>query len=154
MFSTTFGVGDGTTTFNLPDLRGRVIAGKDDMGGSSANRLTDVTGSLNGDTLGDTGGAETFTLVRSDLPNESASVTITDPGHGHPGSTGQLASTGSGGGTYIGGFQGAGSFSTPLSIASNTTGITAALNLNGGVSQTAPALIQPTIIGNYLMRVI
>lgn len=36
---TTFGVGDGSTTFNLPDCRGRVGAGKDDMGGSAANRL-------------------------------------------------------------------------------------------------------------------
>ena len=56
---TTYGSGDGTTTFNLPDLRGRVIAGQDDMGGSSANRLTNQTGGLDGDTLGATGGAET-----------------------------------------------------------------------------------------------
>jgi microcystin-dependent protein len=57
--STTYGVGDGSTTFNLPDCRGRVSAGKDDMGGSSANRLTDQTDGLDGDTLGDTGGTET-----------------------------------------------------------------------------------------------
>lgn len=36
---TAFGAGDGTTTFNVPDLRGRAVAGKDDMGGSSAGRL-------------------------------------------------------------------------------------------------------------------
>lgn len=36
---TTYGAGDGSTTFNVPDLRGRAIAGKDDMGGASANRL-------------------------------------------------------------------------------------------------------------------
>lgn len=36
---TTFGVGDGSTTFNVPDLRGRVAAGEDDMGGTAANRL-------------------------------------------------------------------------------------------------------------------
>jgi microcystin-dependent protein len=59
--STTYGVGDGSTTFNLPDLRGRAVAGKDDMGGSSANRLTNQSGGLNGDTLGATGGAETAT---------------------------------------------------------------------------------------------
>ena len=29
-----------TTTFKVPDLRGRVIAGQDDMGGSAASRLT------------------------------------------------------------------------------------------------------------------
>lgn len=36
---TAYGVGDGSTTFNLPDLRGRVPGGKDDMGGSAAGRL-------------------------------------------------------------------------------------------------------------------
>lgn len=36
---TAFGVGDGSTTFNLPDARGRVLAGKDDMGGIAANRM-------------------------------------------------------------------------------------------------------------------
>jgi len=41
---TTYGVGDGTTTFNLPDLRGRTIAGQDDMGGSAASRLTGDNG--------------------------------------------------------------------------------------------------------------
>ena len=30
--STTYGTGDGSSTFNVPDLRGRVVAGKDDMG--------------------------------------------------------------------------------------------------------------------------
>lgn len=40
LVGTTFGAGDGTTTFNVPDLRGRVTAGKDGMGGSAASRLT------------------------------------------------------------------------------------------------------------------
>ena len=63
----TYGVGDGSTTFTLPDLRGRVVAGQDDMGGASANRLTSA---LNGDTLGATGGAEdvTLTSAQSGLP--------------------------------------------------------------------------------------
>lgn len=39
VLSTTFGVGDGSTTFNMPDLRGRGLAGTDDMGGTAANRL-------------------------------------------------------------------------------------------------------------------
>jgi microcystin-dependent protein len=29
---TTYGAGDGSTTFNVPDLRGRAVAGKNDMG--------------------------------------------------------------------------------------------------------------------------
>lgn len=36
---TTFGVGDGSATFNLPDLRGRVASGADNMGGTAAGRM-------------------------------------------------------------------------------------------------------------------
>jgi microcystin-dependent protein len=77
--STTYGVGDGSTTFNLPDLRGRVVAGQDDMGGSSANRLTNQSGGLDGDTLGDTGGSETHTLIDAELSSHThtASLTVT-----------------------------------------------------------------------------
>jgi microcystin-dependent protein len=38
IIGTAFGVGNGTTTFNLPDLRGRVPVGNDAMGGTAANR--------------------------------------------------------------------------------------------------------------------
>lgn len=68
VLGTTYGVGDGSTTFNLPDLRGRVVAGQDDMGGTSANRLTGTSGSVNGDTLGGSGGAETHTLSSAEMP--------------------------------------------------------------------------------------
>lgn len=34
VIGTTYGAGDGSTTFNLPDARGRVTSGKDDMGGA------------------------------------------------------------------------------------------------------------------------
>ena len=68
LFGTTYGAGDGSTTFNLPDLRGRVAAGQDDMGGTSANRLTDQSGGVDGDVLGDTGGAETHVLTAAESP--------------------------------------------------------------------------------------
>lgn len=64
----TYGAGDGSTTFTLPDCRGRVIAGKDNMGGVSANRLTDQSGGLDGDTLGDVGGSESVTLAAQHIP--------------------------------------------------------------------------------------
>jgi len=51
----SFGAGDGSTTFNVPDLRGRVLVGKDDMGGSDASRVTSVREGLDGDTLAATG---------------------------------------------------------------------------------------------------
>jgi hypothetical protein len=40
-------------------MRGRTVAGQDDMGGTSANRLTTAGGGLDGDVLGGTGGTET-----------------------------------------------------------------------------------------------
>ena len=69
IIGTTYGAGDGSSTFTLPDLRGRVIAGQDDMGGTSANRLTNQTGGLDGDTLGAAGGAETHTLTTAQMPS-------------------------------------------------------------------------------------
>ena len=45
MVGTTYGAGDGST-FNVIDKRGRVSAGKDDMGGTSANRLTNQSGGI------------------------------------------------------------------------------------------------------------
>src|SRR5258706_233373 len=33
VIGTTYGVGDGSMTFNVPDLRGRVAAGLDNLGG-------------------------------------------------------------------------------------------------------------------------
>ena len=68
VIGTTYGTGDGSTTFNVPDIRGRVVAGQDDMGGVSANRLTGQTGGVDGDVLGGTGGAETHTLDISEMP--------------------------------------------------------------------------------------
>lgn len=45
----------------LPDYRGRVAAGKDNMGGTSANRLTSAGGGVDGDVMGAAGGSETHT---------------------------------------------------------------------------------------------
>lgn len=81
VLSTTYDDGCGGSDFGIPDTRGRVVAGEDDMGGVSANRLTNQTGGLNGDTLGATGGAETQTLTVAQLAIHSH--TITDAGHAH-----------------------------------------------------------------------
>jgi microcystin-dependent protein len=56
VISTTYGNGDGSTTFNVPDLRGFVVAGKDNMGGLNAGRLSSVVPST---TLGAVGGTQT-----------------------------------------------------------------------------------------------
>lgn len=82
VIKTTYGGGDGSTTFNVPDLRGRVIAGQDDMGGSSANNLTDAQA----DQLGGTLGNETHTLTTTELPAHThGGLTDIDPDGGDGG---------------------------------------------------------------------
>ena len=50
------GNGDGLTTFNAPDMRGRSAAGRDNMGGTAASRLTVGVSGINGAQLGAAGG--------------------------------------------------------------------------------------------------
>lgn len=40
---TAYGAGNGTTTFNVPDLRGRTLVGRDNLGGTAANRVQVAT---------------------------------------------------------------------------------------------------------------
>lgn len=59
-----YGTGDGTTTFNVPDLRGRVVVGADNMGGSAA----DVIGGSWAQTLGAKYGEEGHVLTIAEMP--------------------------------------------------------------------------------------
>lgn len=72
LLGTTFGIGDGTTTFNLPDLRGRLPLGQDDMGGVSANRVTNAQA----DSIGGAAGAENHTLITAEMPAHTHTVKI------------------------------------------------------------------------------
>ena len=58
VYGTTYGPGDGSTTFNVPDLRDRVIAGVGNMNGAAANRLTVPNSGITSTTLGAAGGSE------------------------------------------------------------------------------------------------
>src|SRR5206468_1283702 len=82
LFSTTYGTGDGSTTFNLHDLRGRIPAGKDDMGGTPQGRLTTAGGGIDGATLGAIGGSQNVTLAANQIPtitsvNALQSISVT-----------------------------------------------------------------------------
>lgn len=138
------GNGDGATTFNIPDDRGRGNIGRDNMGGTAANRVTNAGSSIVGAQLGAVGGSQNTTLARSDLPNTSVTVTITDPGHQHVQTV--IPAVGFAGGGNNGAIGGASS-----STASATTGISAAFNLNGNVTQTTPSRMQPSRVSNKII---
>lgn len=71
---TTWGIGDGSTTFNLPGLNRRTTVGSGGTG----------TGTL-GNAVGNTGGAETHTLITTEIPSHNH--TIPDAANaGQPGS--------------------------------------------------------------------
>lgn len=74
-----WGSGDGSTTFSLPDLRGRCMVGAGQGAGLTARAL----GSL--------GGAESYRLTTTDLPahthNYSGTSGVDSPDHAHSGTT-------------------------------------------------------------------
>jgi microcystin-dependent protein len=54
----------GVSYFTLPDFRGRMGLGLDNMGGPSANRVSDIAA----DAIGGNAGAETYTIATDNLP--------------------------------------------------------------------------------------
>ena len=66
----------------LPDKRGRISVGKDNMGGTTASRITSAGSGVDGTILATAGGEETHTLVSPELPSHSHP--ITDQNHSHP----------------------------------------------------------------------
>lgn len=62
------GDGNGSTTFNVPDMRGRSAFGLDDMYTTAASRVTSAGSSINGKTPGATGGAESVAIGTANLP--------------------------------------------------------------------------------------
>ena len=183
VISTTYGVGDGTTTFNLPDLRGRTVAGVDNMGGTDAGRL-DIANS-SGVVVGSQ--YVTLTSQQSGLPAHShastasfsgsfsgtaASHTHTQDAHAHSyyinisHSDGQLIY-----GEYVNAGLSYGyarrryADGTEAATASNqNTSITPAGSISGTVAMTNPnntaanaasavSLMQPTMVLNYIIKI-
>jgi microcystin-dependent protein len=176
VIGTAYGAGDGSTTFNLPDLRGRAPFGKDDMGGTAANRITNAVSGFVATTLGAVGGDQNVGAHGHGVTDPSHTHTVTDPGHVHTASVsdpGHLHSAPTplnlnvgGGGLYLGmdstsfGFRG---YTTSgnvtgigVNIASKVTGITNVTNTTGLTVNTggtgASANIPPAIILNYIIK--
>lgn len=81
VIGTTYGSGDGATTFNVPDLRGRTVVAYD-------------AGQAEFDSFGGNGGSKTHTLTSAELASHSHSYS-TPAGDGTHGHTGTIDNAGS-----------------------------------------------------------
>lgn len=117
----SYGSGNGTTTFNLPDLRGRTIFGMDNMGGSGANRISTLTAYA--DSANGRGGASSVTP--SGTVGDTTLTIDQIPSHTHP-----VTGSPAGGGNFS-------SFGTqsPGNIAGGFASLTAQA-IGGGQSHT------------------
>lgn len=144
VIGTTYGSGDGFTTFTLPDLRGRTIAGKDgvnNMNNGPTNRLTSTHFGASGTALGNSGGNEAHTLDTNQMPSHSH----TQNSHSHTFDRGEWTTAGAAGGAV--GVWGATKYTTQ-----NTSGVTATNQNTGGGN--AHNNTQPTIILNYIIKAV
>lgn len=139
-----YGVGDGSTTFNLPDLRGIIPAGTDDMGSTNAGRLSTIQ-LFGAARLGATGGAQTHTLSIAQMPT-----------HQHLQSHRSVPYTGPVGGNGTGNYW-------PFNYGSVGAGVDNTMAQGGDVNSVLPYTanegggqahnnIQPTTTFNYIIK--
>ena len=135
VIGTTYGAGNGSTTFNLPDKREAVTI----MKGSTYT------------TLGQSVGGNTKTIAKENLPNYN--LTVTDPGHTHT-YTDYYATSSTASDfnrTFVNtGVASVGNTSTTRTSNSRTTGITVA----SGGSGTALNVMQKTLVCNYIIKAV
>ena len=144
------GNGDGATTFNLPDCQGRAIAGRDNMSGTPAGRISSAGGNFNADALGTSGGQQNQAIALANVPNYALSPSGI-ANNTHIRTLYQWTSGTSPGGNY-----------SQMNVAvepPNSTGSVTDINVLSGTipsggSGTALAIVQPTLIGNCMIRVL
>lgn len=139
IIGTTYGVGDGSTTFNVPDLRGRAPHGKDNMGGTAINRVTASSG-ITGTTLGAAGGTEVHTLTTAQMPSHTHRIAF---GVDSPITANNIYNPGASGATLAFSSYGAYGFATGGGNDGN-----AYYSGGGALHQN----MSPTIITNYIIK--
>lgn len=137
---TAFGAGDGTTTFNVPDMRDRAPFGLGNMGGVDAGRITVAGGNFDGAVIGGTGGAQNHTLTTAEMPAHSHTATTTENG---------AHSFFQGPATSIQGAAGSGNLQ-PSAVAAISLTTTIDNAGSGGAHTSMP----PAIMLPYILRVI
>lgn len=152
VIGTSFGIGDGSTTFNVPDLRSRYPLGADAMGGTPANRVSFSVAGITAATVGMVGGsqyaqADTLTAV------VTPTVHVTDPGHAHQENVGQGAA-GSSLVWNIGANNGTPTVAANLNTQTATTAMTITATATATVSTSLTGASQnmpPVQVSNYII---
>jgi len=136
VIGTQYGTGDGSTTFNLPNIAGRVIAGKE----SSASKLTSAVSGVDGATLGATGGNQ---AMHGHTHTATTGNDTPDHTHTYDKSSGSVVAT-------SGGSQG-----FPTTTTSTASGGASARHTHSVTVETAGAgssqNVQPTIVLNMVI---
>lgn len=155
VLSTTFNTGGETATqFRVPDLRGRTIFGRDNMGGTAQNRVTTAGSAINGASVGASGGNQFLQQHNHGVTDPGHGHTVYDPGHAHNYYYARsfagygLSSPNYGNAIYTNDYGKAMSYEgTGITFAGATTGITIQTN-GSGTSENMP----PTLILNYIIK--
>lgn len=146
-----FGSGDGVTTWNVPDLRGRAPVGVD----GGVGRLTTAT--MSSQSMGGVGGLETRLLTTAMFPAYTPSGSVSSSATST--TTGTIAVQGFAqtgvqviGAVSFGSNNGGLNQESYLTLATSTT-VTSSFSGNGqGGSNSALPVVQPSLEVNYLMR--
>lgn len=120
--STSYGVGNGSTTFNLPDYRGKVMAGYDS---------TDA----DFDSIGKTFGSKTVSIAH----------THTGPSHTHSGTTNQASAE-------VSAESGTSKRTDIYHVHTFTTGAAGTGNTGAMSANATPSIIQPGQVSNFIIK--
>lgn len=123
LWACPYGLGDGSTTFGIPDLKGRVAAGNNSMGIGGVSRLTLANTGGSPGNLGGSGGEQSHQITIAELASHNHGInSVGTSGSGFTGHTFAVASS-----------QGV-------------------QNTVGTGSDTPHNNIQPTLVVNYIIK--
>lgn len=153
-FITGYGSGGDSTTVGVRDCRGRVMAGRDDMGGTAATRLATSFGSTLPKVIGSATSTDSFALLTTHLPAISLSVSGSLPVSGFSGSIPVTARSFNSVTVQSG--SGTGNIPSGLDAIGNITSLGASGTMTGsaGGSSTPFSTVQPTGIAECVVVVL